>query len=234
MRPQHRRVVTVRTRTFTAAAGAGMGGCGQPCTGSWGPLAWPTPPASLPFFLVPILGLISLPPPLPYPPPPHKWRPECPERFSGNQPQGGLSCLAPLLGDERAWRHCPAQKPEAPSLPAGRLLGGLPPRHGGQSPPLLSHASPLRGLCGQFPHGSPPTPAPPRPPHPCSGVEPGIELQGWFGNFIWFKVLCGRRAWPQGGLAPLAPWGGREGRGWGLTWLGAWAPYIARGPGVGW
>lgn len=89
-------------------------------------------------------------------------------------------------------------------------------------------------------HGSPPTPTPPRLPRPRSDVEPGIELQGWFGNFIWFSVLCGRRAWPP---ACWLPWllGAGVSPGWGLghlpfhrglAWVGdgVWAGLRERRP----
>lgn len=100
-RPQlGRRVRAVQAERPSGALRGGVGGPFPLGVGRWcrpwpapGPgsgdrWAWLTPPASPP--LVPIPGLISLPPPRAHP----GSEPGCPECFSGNQPEGRLSCLA--------------------------------------------------------------------------------------------------------------------------------------------
>lgn len=179
------------------------------------------------------------------------WRPECPECFSGNQPQGRLSCLALLLGDQQTWRRCPgcpARKPAAPRLPAGWLLGGSGPRHGAQPPPLLPRTSPLRGPCGQFPQPSRTGQSAwfnPRPPRPRGHRAPlrgraRHRIARLARNFICCTVLCGGRARPRAcwlpwllGAGVLPGWGlGHLPFPGGLAWVGdgVWAGLRERRP----
>lgn len=80
---------TARRRggAFPAGRGAVVQAVASPRPGFRGPVGL-ADPSSLP--LVPIPGLISPPPPRAHP----GSEPGCPECFSGNQPEGRLSCLA--------------------------------------------------------------------------------------------------------------------------------------------
>lgn len=164
-----------------------VGGCGQP---HWAPAS---------FSFVPIPAYCPLPLPCCTPAP--KESAGMPRAFLWEPTPGRLHCWSRCQVTSGLGATALLRKPAAPFCPLGGCWEADDPDHVQPHCPHMPCPCPGRvntphspvGLGEHGPRSGPPIP----PPHPCSGVQPGIALQGWFCDFVcWLKVPYCRRAWP--------------------------------------